>query len=384
MAKFNSELGQYAELWAKQKAFMAITQNADIIQTSKGWWKTQMAVDSMPTTTQTDGTAQFSVKAYENSKIRLMDGRAPLADVNEIEKGGEKQYLASLGDFGNGFKETAMEREYKEQLFKQFGSDEMFIKQWIPLAQDLVDMSDTTLTNMTSQLISKGEIKYTYGEGLKMYRQKADIPSENFKNAGAKVWTDPDCKLLQQMAKIETDWRKSANYNMPMVWKVTYDMFYNVVLKNAEVVEWVKTYKTLKKEVYIDGTPISEQMFREAIATYPELSPIEIVRESQLDKQGTAYTSVSGWDANKAVLCPRGYVGLIKHSIPLDVTIFSKYGTKLVDRVFSPLDGGMRYLINSTVNSGNLLEWHTDLIMSAAPTLTEFPYHIIVNTQAAG
>ena len=39
--------------------------------------------------------------------------------------------------------------------------------------------------------------------------------------------------------------------------------------------------------------------------------------------------------------------------------------------------------MNSVVNNGNLKEWHTDLMMSAIPTLDEFLYHAIIDTTTA-
>ena len=63
--------------------------------------------------------------------------------------------------------------------------------------------------------------------------------------------------------------------------------------------------------------------------------------------------------------------------------MFEKYGNNSITKSFAQMEGGIYTLVNTTVPNGMYKEWHTDLIMSAVPSLNEFPYHIIVDTTSA-
>lgn len=120
-------------------------------------------------------------------------------------------------------------------------------------------------------------------------------------------------------------------------------------------------------------------MFNEAIRLRPELFPISIVSEKQRDVTGV----VNGWEANVAVLRPLGYAGTVKRTDILDREMYDKYGASDITRVFASSANGLYTIMNTTLNNGNLKEWHTDLMMSAVPVLEEFLYHVIVDTQTA-
>jgi len=75
---------------------------------------------------------------------------------------------------------------------------------------------------------------------------------------------------------------------------------------------------------------------------------------------------------------------MIRHTTILDQQMYEKYGSSVISRTFAKTNNGLCTLMNTTLNNGNMKEWHTDLMMSAIPSLDEFLYHVIVDTTVAG
>ena len=123
---------------------------------------------------------------------------------------------------------------------------------------------------------------------------------------------------------------------------------------------------------------ITTAMFEEAFKNNEFLSPIEVVKEQQKDGE----TTVHGWDQKNAVLRPTGFAGQVKKVAPLDIVMAKKYGAKSIVKVFSNVD--IFTFFNTTLDNGDYQEWHTDMVVSAVPTLDEFLYHVIVDTSVAG
>ena len=120
-------------------------------------------------------------------------------------------------------------------------------------------------------------------------------------------------------------------------------------------------------------------MFREAIADFEGLSPIVIVAE----KQRNGATMVSGWKSGRVVFRPTGFAGLVRHTSPQDEKLYKDYGASNITRVFAKGPNGLYTIMNTTLDNGNLKEWHIDLMMSAIPSLDEFLYHFIIDTTTA-
>ena len=232
---------------------------------------------------------------------------------------------------------------------------------------------------MAAQIMSTGQIKWEYGQGATGALLKAEIPADNFSKAGEKVWNAGDCKLLDQMVALQEKYIDLWGLEMPMQWEIPYDMFHNVVLKNAQVIKWVRYTKSINNVLLPETIVLTEDMFREAIRLKPELYPIVIIQEKQRDYNGV----VHGWKDNMAVLRPTGYAGVIRHTDILDKSMYEKYGASNIKRVFATTANGLYTVMNTTLDNGNLKEWHTDLMLSAIPSLDEFLYHVIVDTQTA-
>ena len=135
----------------------------------------------------------------------------------------------------------------------------------------------------------------------------------------------------------------------------------------------------MNDRTYVESVGANETMFREAIADFEGLSPIVIVAE----KQRNGATMVSGWKSGRVVFRPTGFAGLVRHTSPQDEKLYKDYGASNITRVFAKGPNGLYTIMNTTLDNGNLKEWHIDLMMSAIPSLDEFLYHFIIDTTTA-
>lgn len=391
MAKFDFNNTRYAKFFSSRgnRAFLSTFINTEgILFTNYKWYLTQGRKAPAPTPTAVDGTATFTVKERILEAAPLADLRAPLADSNQMDSKGIALYTASIPDFITpGFVETAMEREDKLRRFEMFGNDADIVASWVENVQIQKDSMDGTFNFMTAQLMCGGKIDYRgIGRGIQAPLHKAAIPEDNFCKAGAKVWTDPEAKILTYMQEIEKKYRDKWGFNGAMKWQMTRNMFLNTFLKNAEVVELVNNYRTINDLATTKSIGITENTFNQAYNEFRVsygISPIEIVeeRERNLTNSGDAF--VSGWDDKIAVLRPAGDAVAFMYTDSLDQQMFQKYGNKAIDKVFAPINGGLGTLVNTTIGNGNYTEWHTDLMFSACPALVEFTKHVIVDTSTA-
>ena len=382
--KYDFQNSNYSKLWDSKEGGQLLTfllNDPEMIRSNHNFWRQKFTVDPNITPTAADGTATFTSKLRKPESGSLLHWRSPMGDTIVRDKQGVQYYTGIIGDFiSDGFREQAMEREYKEQQFiENFGNDAMIIAQFANEVQALVDSADQTLSNMGAQLISKGHIYYNYGQGITGGLYKAEIPAENFITAGDKAWTDPECKLLDQMREIENKFKDAWGLDIPMQWEVPYDMWHNVILKNKQVLTWVLENRKVNNQVVVDDMIVTEAMVKEYIGTFEGVSPIVVIEEKQKNEGVT----VHGWKQNVAVLRPRGYAGVIRHTTILDQKMYEKYGSNLISRVFAKTRDGICTVENITLNNGSMREWQTHLLMSATPSLDEFIWHVIVDTTTA-
>jgi len=387
--KYDINNSRFAKLWDStegRELISIILNSPDMFKANYNFWRTEFTVDPQITERQSDGEATFVVNQREIDQAVMMDMRAPLGDSDQMDKKGIARYTGSIPDFiAKGWREQAMEREFRQKMYEEaFGNDTAMIALYATdVLQKGRDAADMTLSNMAAQALSKGKVIWNYGVGITNYLYKADIPDANFTNGGTVAWSDTtNCKLLDQMAAKEQHYKEDVwGKDVSLIWEIPQDVFVNYVLKNAQVIEWVKSWRTINDKPVLTTMNITEEMFREAIASFPGVSPIKVVREKQRDFNGDSFSMVSGWDSNKAVLRPAGYAGVVKRASILDAQIYPKYGSSTQSRVFASYD--VYTVMNTVLNNGNLKEWHTDVMMSAIPVLDEFQYHVIVNTVAA-
>ena len=381
--KYDFSTSTYSKMWESREAarlLFKFLNDPDIIAQRHVFWKTQFDVDPTLVTRQPDGTATFNASVKQRTLDNMLDWRAPLGEPQARDKKGLFTYQGSIPDFAaKGFVEQAMEREARVKMFEAyFGNDAQILAAYADNIQDMVDEAHSTMSNLAAQILSKGNITYGYGTGINGNIYKAPIPAENFVKAGTVVWSDPDCKLLDQMAEIEQDYRDRTGSTLPLKWQVNRDTFYKIILTNKQVVEFITSWRTINDKPVVAGWAVTEQMFNEAFVNNEKISPIEIVEEVQKDGSNGL---VHGWAANTAVLRPRGAAGSIKRADILDKAMVEKYGSSVINEVYSSLD--IYTIVNTTLNNGRFKEWHTDLLVSAIPVLDEVNDHIIVNIAEA-
>jgi len=391
MAKFDFKSSRYAKFFSdkeNQRFLQTFLNTEGLLHTNYGWYLTQGIKAGSPTPTAPNGLASFSVKGRDLKAAPLADLRAPLGDSNQMDKDGIYWYTASIPDFiAPGFVETAMEREAKEQQYALFGNDADIVAAWVHTLQSQLDSMDATMNYMTAQLMTTGKIDYTgIGRGIQIPLHKAEIPTDNFVNAGTAVWTDTACKILTQMAAIELKFREKWGYQGALVWQITRNMFYNVFLQNAQVKELVDSYKKnpMAWIAQAEGAPTTAELFTRAFQDFPGVSPIEIVEERERNLTNTGDAFVNGWADKYAVLRPSGYACEFEYTNNLDKQMFEKYGSNVITKVWAQGNNGLSTIVNTTTNNGLYKEWHTDVMMSACPALTTFRNHVIVDTSVAG
>lgn len=386
MHKF--ELSIYKGLWEDKKALTTILQTPDLIKSNYTFWREDFSVDPNITETNAEGEAVFTSRMRKLDVGTLMDMRAPLGDSIPEDAKGMEAYSGSIQEFiSKGYVETAEMREYKRRLFAEIG-DKALVGRFIEeVLQPRIDGANQTLSHMAAQLISTGKIIYNQGVGMKGSILNAAIPAENFLKAGEKVWTDSSALLLDQMRKIEEDFRDKTGLAIPMQWKITRKMFNNVFLKNEQIVKWIKDMYLVESgqigvgTTNLSGLVVNEENFNKYIQKVQGLSPIKIVDEKQNDLvNGT----VNGWKDGVAVFCPAGKLGLVRRTTIADVRYFTEeYINPSTRFVFASALDGCAFVRNSVVPNGVLKEWHSDLVLAATPTLDEFLYHYIIDTTTA-
>ena len=383
---------RYAKLFSSKDniSFLSTFLNQkDLLYTNYGFYLTQGRRAAMPTPTDYDGVAAFSVKSRKAEAAPLMHLRAPLGDAPEMDNEGLEMYSGSIPDFiGYKWTENARQREYKEQLFSQFGNDADLIAAWV---RDVVQVgknsAEATLSNLTAQLISTAGMSWKgKGEGLQQFVGKIQsFPVENRKKAGAKAWSDSDCKIISQMRKIEDDYRdERGGTEIPLVWKMTRKMYRETFLENAEVKEWYKKWCIAHYKAYTDNMQILDEDFKNSLSDMTGLSPIEIIVEKQRNKTVTTDTFVNGWKDNVVVLCPAGETVEFKWTPIYDRTLQEKYGAKNIDVSWASIADGLVTVGNYALDNGQFREWQTKVMMSACPVLLDFMNHVIIDTATAG
>lgn len=374
----------FNKIWDSVEGRQIVTQilnDPALINANHTFWTTKFRIDPQITPTNQEGEAIFISRMRQLESGTLMDMRAPLGDSIVEDKGGIAYYSGAIPEFiSKGTVEKATERDYKEKLFAQFGDAALVAAYAADVLQNKVDAANQTLSHLGAQLLSTGKIIYSQGQGIGGNILKADIPAENFLKAGAKVWTDTTAKLLDQIVQMVEDIKDNTGVDMQYQLEVPKDMFKNCFLKNEQVIEWVRYVNVINNQPLPEKLVISREMALNALASFEGLPTIVIVEEKQKD---TLNGIVHGWKDGVAVLRPVGYAGYIRHSTVADTELFAKYGNSVNTYSFTPALNGLATVRNSVIVNGNFKEWHTDLVMSAVPSLDEFLYHYIIDTTEA-
>lgn len=374
----------YNKIWDSNEGRQIVTQilnDPDLIRANHTFWTQKFRIDPQITPTNAEGEAIFKSTMRQLESGVLMDMRAPLGDSIPEDKKGLAYYSGVIPEFiSKGTVEKATERAYKEDLFAQFGDAALIAAYATDVLQSKLDSANQTLSHMSAQLLSTGKIIYNQGVGIQGNVLKADIPSENFLNAGAAVWSDTSARLLDQIVKIVEDIREAKGLDLQFQLEIERSQFLSAFMNNEQVIEWVRYLNVINNTPLPQRAVMTEALVTEALAKFEGLPKIVIVEEKQKDTENGV---VHGWASGKAVLRPLGYAGFIRRTTIKDVELFTKYGNNVNSYSFAPVLNGLAQVANSVIVNGNFKEWHTHVIMAAVPSLDEFLYHYIIDTTTA-
>lgn len=377
------EQSTYNKIWDSTEGSQIVTQilnSPDLINANHMFWTEKFRVDPNITPTNQKGEAIFISRMREIESGVLMDMRAPLGDSVPEDKKGIAYYSGVIPELiSKGTVEQAMERDYKEKLFEQFGDVALVADYATNVLQSKIDSANQTLSHMAAQLLSTGKIIYNAGVGIQGGVLKAEIPAVNFLKAGAKVWTDTTARLLDQIVDIVENIKDQtgiANWQL----EVTKDQFRYCFLRNEQVIEWVRYMNIINNQPLPERLVLSRDMAMSALASFEGLPPIVIIEEKQKDADGTI---VHGWDEAAAVLRPAGIAGYMRRTTIKDTELFAKYGNSVNSYSFTPALNGLATVRNAVIVNGNFKEWHTDVVLAGVPSLDQFLYHYIINITEA-
>lgn len=374
----------YNKIWDSSEGRQIVTtilNDPDLIRANHTFWATKFRIDPQVCQTDANGEASFISRMRQLESGVMMDMRAPLGDSIPEDKKGISYYQGIIPEFiSKGFIEKATEREYKEQLFAQFGDAALVAAYATDVLQPRIDSANQTLSHMSAQLLSTGKIIYNQGEGTQGGLLKAEIPAENFLKAGEMVWTNTTARLLDQIVKIVDDIKEKIGLDIQLQLEVTRDMFKNCFLKNEQVIEWVRYMNIINNQPLPERLVLTSDMAMAALAQFEGLPPIVIIEEKQKDANNGI---VHGWKEGNAVLRPLGYAGYMRRTITSDERLFSKYGNTVNTYSFASAMSGLATVRNFVVVNGNFKEWQSDLVLAAVPSLDEFLYHYIIDTTTA-
>ena len=378
------EQSTYNKIWDSVEGRQIVTQilnTPELINANHTFWTEKFRVDPNITPTNQEGEAIFISRMRKLEGGVLMDMRAPLGDSVPEDVKGQEYYSGAIPEFiSKGFVEKATERDYKENLFAQFGDASLVAQYATDVLQSRLDSANQTLSHMSAQLLSTGKIIYKAGVGIQGNVLKAAVPANNFLKAGAKVWTDTTARLLDQIVKIVDDINDATGLNIQWQLEVTKEQFKNCFLKNEQVIEWVRYMNIINNQPLPERLIITRDMAMPALNAFEGLPPIVIVEEKQKDADSTM---VHGWKDGIAVLRPVGYAGLVRRTTIKDTELFTKYGNSVNSYSFAPALNGVATIRNSVIVNGNFKEWHSDLVLAAVPSLDQFLYHYIIDTTTA-
>lgn len=366
-----------------------ILNNPELLRSNYTFWKTYFPADLATIPAPASGFAAVRIEAKMPEHATMADWRAPLGNSRLGEEGEAKGYNAGIIDLiTKGWQEQALEREYKEKIFAEFGTDAPILLGYATdVLQPRVDSINMSLSNMAAQALSTGGVVYNGGMGVKGGVYQAPVPQENFTNP-TKVFTAQDADILAEMAAIEKEYKeyKWGLPNMATEWCVPYDMFVNVFLKNEKVIEYIKlgwlasNGQLISQTSAVPGSIVTQDAFNKfVVGVYPGLSPIRIIEEKQFDDG----VEVRGWKQGTITLKPVGAAGKTYRTEILDRILNQKYGNNLIKKIWSTSLDGVITVANTTGINGEYHYWATDVYSSATPILETFLNIVYVDTTKA-
>lgn len=346
----------------------------------------------------------WTVRMKKNRPVPTADAMAPLSEVAQLDGEGYSEKTGSIFQWGKGLYDTSMSKLELQARLRELGNvDTDLLDGYVRGVADLTNTHMYTLSNIAAQTISKGgAYNNTNIKGFSAItvNQEAYIPLENFKKAGAKVWTDPTCDIPAQMQKIEYDFKLANNIesDAQFVWQIPYDTILTILLNNQafkdEVNRYIRFYAKDKVIVVNNqgGTSLDtdlitlEDLIAYSRSEISKISPIIVVKEEQVVQDIKTIRTVNGWERNKVVLRPigaGGKCGVVVHSQVADVEMIrtgeiNNSVTANASKILNFL-----YLLNEVSNDGKYKKYATKVIGRYGTVLTEAMQHVVVDISRA-
>lgn len=376
-----------------------------VINANRFFWQENFTVEGNEYQIDLGATKKnpaWTMRMKTNRPVPTADAMAPLSEVAQLDGEGYVEKSGSIYQWGKGLYDTTFSRMELEARLRELGSvDADLLDGYVRGVADLTATHMYTLSNIAAQTLSKGgaynntKIK---GFSAITVNQEAYIPQANFKTAGEKVWTDPDCDIPSQMQKIEQDFKQANNIaeDAPFVWQIPYDLLIRVFLKNKFVVEQVNRYirnYAPDKVVIVDSdgktsldtSTISLQQLLDYTRTndITKISPIIVAKESQVVQDIKTIKTVSGWEQGKVVLRPLGMAGVVVHAQVADVEMIGTGEINNSVTANASKIANFLYLLNEVSNDGKYKKYATKVLGRYGTVLTEAVQHVVVDTTTA-
>lgn len=382
----------YSKLWDSSEGRTILTMvlnDPDLLFTKPHYYSTAFAVDSTLIPTDATGVASFTVKAANPVHSTVMDMRAPLGEGKPLEEGEAAQYSGVIKDFiAPTWTQNAMERLYEERLYQKYGNDAAILQGFATnQVAPRIESGYQTLDYLAIRAETTGICKYDIGRGIKGILYSIPYEYRQIANAGKKAWSDPKADILGSVMAIQEKKWLDWGVEIPMQLKVTEDMFRNIIMKNEGVINtikqnWLADQGQLAAGVdNVSNWVITEENFNKyVVASIPDFPKLTIVKSKQI-VEGQL---VDPWEPGIAVLCPRGLAGRVLRTDILDEEVYSRYANNCSQFAFARTADGLMLVMNSVLPNGNLKEYQTKVMMSAAPALTDFQYRVFIYTMESG
>lgn len=342
----------------------------------------------------------WTVRQRDIRIVPMADPMAPLSETRQLETEGYSEKTGSIYGYGKGLFETSMSKlELQNRLAQMSPEDRSLVTAMQRGVADLVKSHTLRLSNMAAMTLSYGgayNSLSTQGASGVVVNQSAYIPLDNYKKAGAKVWTDATADIPSQMQKIEYDFKVANNLDesTPFQWDIPYDIVVNILLKNSFFIAEVNRYIRLEapdkvviisnSQSALDTTTITwQQLVAYTRSSISKIAPIHVVREQQTLQGITTYSTVHGWKQNTVVLRPLGKAGVVVHAVPEWVKLMRS--GEVNDNIQWSMAKwkNLLYIVNKITPNGMLKSYHTDALGRYATVLNESQYHVCVDIATA-
>lgn len=367
------------------------------------FWQEHFTVDGneiQPNMSDKTLAPAWTIRSKTTRIVPMADAMAPLSETAQLDGIGYETRNGSIHQYGKGLYQNSLNKIELEARLKEFDTtDQNLIDGFVIGVSDLIKTNNYRLSYMAAQVLSSGgaysNVSTKGWSGVNAV-QGSYIPTANFVKAGTKTWLDASCDIPTQMQKIEQDFKKANNIDDGVLfeWDIPYDTIMNILLKNtyfiAEVNRYIQLYAP-DKVIIINNSSSSvstsvitwEQLVQYSRSSISKVSPIRVVKQSQTVQDITTTTTVDGWVANKVVLRPLGFAGVIVHAKPYDVAMYQSGEVNENIQVNIAQSQGFLYVINKLTPNGMFKAYHTDVIGCYAPVLNEIMEHVVVDINTA-